>query len=149
MGCLDQVVIIEVRSSSPHSSTLISRTRQRSIAAQRITDRTKRLHLCILLSRLGDKNKKVITVDADIGSSIERTHYALVPSHEFSLSPDLNESSELFRRDWAPYFRYVWGMGCLDYVVNIEVRCSSASLQQLNQPNAPTEYCCTGNNGSD
>jgi len=43
----------------------------------------------------------VITVDADIGSSIERTHFALVPSHEFSISPDLNESGELFRRDWA------------------------------------------------
>lgn len=43
----------------------------------------------------------MITVDADIGSSIERTHYALVPSHEFSFSPDLKESCELFRRDWA------------------------------------------------
>ncbi len=43
----------------------------------------------------------MITVDADIGSSIERTHYALVPSHEFSFSPDLNESGEFFRRDWA------------------------------------------------
>jgi hypothetical protein len=42
----------------------------------------------------------VITVDADIGNSIDRTHYALVPSHEFSFSPALHESSELFRRDW-------------------------------------------------
>jgi len=44
--------------------------------------------------------KRVITVDADIGSSIEQSHYALVPSHDFSFSPDLNESNELFRRDW-------------------------------------------------
>ncbi len=43
----------------------------------------------------------MITVDADIGSSIERTHYALVPSHDFSFSPHLNESGELFRGDWA------------------------------------------------
>ena len=42
----------------------------------------------------------MITVDADIGSSIERSHYALVPSHEFSFAPDLRESSELFRQDW-------------------------------------------------
>jgi hypothetical protein len=42
----------------------------------------------------------VITVDADIGSSLEQTHYALVPSHKFSFSADLNESGELFRRDW-------------------------------------------------
>jgi len=42
----------------------------------------------------------VITVDAEIGSSIDRTHYALVPSHEFSFSPALHVSSELFRRDW-------------------------------------------------
>jgi len=59
------------------------------------------MHLCILLSRLGDKKKKVITVDANIASNIERTHYALVPSKDFSFSPDLNDSSELFRRDWA------------------------------------------------
>jgi len=71
------------------------------LVPHRITDRTKWWHLCILPSRLGDKKNKVITVDADIGSSIERTHYALVPSHEFSFSPDLNESGELFRRDWA------------------------------------------------
>jgi hypothetical protein len=43
----------------------------------------------------------VITVDADIGSSIERNHYALVPSHDFSFSPDLIDSGEVFRRDWA------------------------------------------------
>ena len=42
----------------------------------------------------------MITVDTDIGSSIERTHYALVPSHEFSFAPGLHESSELLRRDW-------------------------------------------------
>ena len=42
----------------------------------------------------------MIAVDADIGSSIDRTHYALVPSHEFSFSPALHESSELLRRDW-------------------------------------------------
>ncbi len=42
----------------------------------------------------------MITVNADIGSSIEQDHYALVPSHDFSFSPDLNESRELFRRDW-------------------------------------------------
>ena len=63
-------------------------------------DRTERLYLCILLSRLRDNNKKVITVDADIGSSIDRAHYALVPSHEFSFAPALHESSELLRRDW-------------------------------------------------
>jgi hypothetical protein len=43
----------------------------------------------------------VITVDADIAGNIERTHYALVPSRHFSFSPDLNESAELLRRDWA------------------------------------------------
>jgi len=42
----------------------------------------------------------MITVDTDIAGDIERTHYALVPSHEFSFSPDLNESGELLRRDW-------------------------------------------------
>ncbi len=42
----------------------------------------------------------MITVDADIGSSIEQTHYALVPSHDFSFSADLDESGEFFRRDW-------------------------------------------------
>jgi len=42
----------------------------------------------------------VITVDADIGASIEQTHFALVPSDEFSFAPALHESSELFRRDW-------------------------------------------------
>ena len=43
----------------------------------------------------------MITVDADIGSSIERSHYALVPSHHFSFSPDLIDSGALFGRDWA------------------------------------------------
>ena len=43
----------------------------------------------------------MITIDADIGGSIEQNHYALVPSHDFSFSSDLNESAELFRRDWA------------------------------------------------
>ena len=43
----------------------------------------------------------MITVDADIGGSIARAHYALISSHDFSFSPDLNESRELFRRDWA------------------------------------------------
>ncbi len=43
----------------------------------------------------------MITIDADIGSSIEQNHYALVASHDFSFSSDLNESAELFRRDWA------------------------------------------------
>ncbi len=72
-----------------------------TIAAQGVTDRTESLHLCILRARLGDKKKKVITVDTDIAGNIERTHYALVPSHEFSFSPDLTKSRELFRRDWA------------------------------------------------
>ncbi len=42
----------------------------------------------------------MITVDGDIGSSIDRAHYALVPSHEFSFAPALHKSSELLRRDW-------------------------------------------------
>lgn len=42
----------------------------------------------------------MITVDSDIGSSIEHAHYALVPSHEFSFTPDLQESAELFKLDW-------------------------------------------------
>jgi len=42
----------------------------------------------------------VITVGADIGRSIDQTHYALVPSHEFSFSPALHESGELLSRDW-------------------------------------------------
>ena len=42
----------------------------------------------------------MITVDADIGSSINRAHYALVPSHKFSFAPALHDSSELLRRDW-------------------------------------------------
>ena len=48
---------------------------------------------------LGFPNK-VITVQTDIGSSIGRTHYALVPSHNFSFAPALYKSSELFSRDW-------------------------------------------------
>jgi hypothetical protein len=43
----------------------------------------------------------MITVDADIGSSIEQNHYALVPSHNFSFSPELNDSGEVFSRDWG------------------------------------------------
>ena len=42
----------------------------------------------------------MIAVDTDIGSSIERDHFALVPCHEFSFAPALHESSELLRRDW-------------------------------------------------
>ncbi len=42
----------------------------------------------------------MITVDVEIGSSIERTHYALVSSHDFSFSADLNESGERFSQDW-------------------------------------------------
>ncbi len=43
----------------------------------------------------------MITIDADIGSSIVQNHYAMIPSHEFSFSSDLDEPAELFRRDWA------------------------------------------------
>ncbi len=42
----------------------------------------------------------MIAVHTDIRSSIERAHYALVPGHEFSFSPALNISRELFSRDW-------------------------------------------------
>ncbi len=42
----------------------------------------------------------MIVVDTDISSRIERVHFALVPSHEFSFAPALHESSELLRRDW-------------------------------------------------
>ncbi len=42
----------------------------------------------------------MISVKTDIGNSIDRTHYALVPSHEFSFSPALREFSDLLRRDW-------------------------------------------------
>jgi len=42
----------------------------------------------------------VITVKADIGSCIEQSHYALITSHDFSFSADLDESAELFSRDW-------------------------------------------------
>ncbi len=43
----------------------------------------------------------MIQVDTDIGGHIDRAHFALIPSHEFSFSPDLDESGELFRQDWA------------------------------------------------
>ena len=43
----------------------------------------------------------MITVDAEIGSSMARNHCALVPSHEFSFSPDLTKSSKALCRDWA------------------------------------------------
>ena len=42
----------------------------------------------------------MITVKTDIGSDVERAHYALVPADEFSFPPALHASSELFRRDW-------------------------------------------------
>ena len=42
----------------------------------------------------------MITVQADVGGSIERVQYALVPSHEFSLPPALHEAGESLRRDW-------------------------------------------------
>ena len=42
----------------------------------------------------------MIAVHSDIRSSIERSHYGLVPSREFSFAPALHESGELFRRDW-------------------------------------------------
>ena len=42
----------------------------------------------------------MITVRTDIRRSIERAHYALVPSHEFSFAKALHESGELFGRDW-------------------------------------------------
>ncbi len=44
--------------------------------------------------------KKMITVQTDIGGSIERAQYALVPSHEFSFPPALHEAGGLFMRDW-------------------------------------------------
>ena len=42
----------------------------------------------------------MITVHTDIGRSIDRVHYALVHSQEFSFPPALHESSEIFRQDW-------------------------------------------------
>jgi len=42
----------------------------------------------------------MITVQADVGRSIERFQYALVPSQECSLPPDLHEAGESLRRDW-------------------------------------------------
>ena len=42
----------------------------------------------------------MITVQADVGGSIERVQYALVPSHEFSLPPALHEAGESLWRDW-------------------------------------------------
>lgn len=47
-----------------------------------------------------NNNNKVITVDADIGSSIERAHYALIPAHDFLFTPAMQESIEAFRLDW-------------------------------------------------
>ena len=43
----------------------------------------------------------MIAVQADIGSSLERTHCALVRSCEFSFRPAQRESRERFGRDWA------------------------------------------------
>ncbi len=48
-----------------------------------------------------EKEKKLITVDTDIGSNIEKTHFALIPSQEYSFSADLAESAEFFRQDWS------------------------------------------------
>ncbi len=45
--------------------------------------------------------KKMISVNADIGGSIERAQYALVPFHNFSFAPALHEASERLNRDWA------------------------------------------------
>ena len=42
----------------------------------------------------------MITVDADIGHSLEQHHYALVSSREFSFTRSLHESSERFSQDW-------------------------------------------------
>ena len=42
----------------------------------------------------------MITVQTDIGASIERTQYALVSSREFSFSPALHRAAEFLRRDW-------------------------------------------------
>ena len=42
----------------------------------------------------------MITVQADVRSRTEGTHYALVPSHEFSFPPALWQSREQFTQDW-------------------------------------------------
>ncbi len=42
----------------------------------------------------------MITVNSDIGICIERAQHAQVPAHEFSFSLALQESSDVFRRDW-------------------------------------------------
>ena len=42
----------------------------------------------------------MIAVQTDIGDSIERAQYALVPSHEFSFASALHASGERLRRDW-------------------------------------------------
>ncbi len=42
----------------------------------------------------------MIAVQTDIGYDIERAQYALVPSHEFSFPPALQEPGKLLRRDW-------------------------------------------------
>lgn len=81
-----------------------------------------------------ETDKKVITVEADIGRSIERSHYALVPSHEFSFSPALRESSEQFRRDWQhlepdPYM-----------ADGGSYRCRRYGLFQLSAANAELSY---------
>ena len=44
--------------------------------------------------------KKMITVQADIGGSIDRVQYALVHCHEFSFAPALHEAGESLRQDW-------------------------------------------------
>ena len=44
--------------------------------------------------------KIMITVQMDIGDSIERAQYALVPSHEYSFPPALHEPGRVLRRDW-------------------------------------------------
>ena len=42
----------------------------------------------------------MITVNIDIGKRIEQAHHVQVPAFEFSFSQALQESSNLFRRDW-------------------------------------------------
>lgn len=54
---------------------------------------------CTLPSRSRDR-KLVITIHADVGSRIEHSHYALVPSDEFSFTPESQGSMESFRCDW-------------------------------------------------
>ncbi len=47
-----------------------------------------------------ENNIYMITVDSDIGNSIERTHCALVHSQKFSFSPDVAESAARLMEDW-------------------------------------------------